>query len=103
MRHTWLAGTCQIRLSFRLAVSRFADLAGAEASPLQGMVCTHAVCIELGSVLPSVAWKGCEKFVLKFPQQVLGSFIDSFAVAPAPGKKWKKRQLRIQGVNFFFC
>lgn len=43
----------------------FADLAGAEASPLQG----------------------CEKFVLKFPQQVLGSFIDSFAVVWNLGPK----------------
>ncbi|CAE7300309.1 DEGP1 [Symbiodinium sp. CCMP2592] len=44
----------------------FADLAGAEASPLQG----------------------CEKFVLKFPQQVLGSFIDSFAVGS--DRSWTK-------------
>ena len=50
----------------------------------------------------SVVWKGCEKFVLKFPQQVLGSFIDSFAVVPAPGKNWKKRQLRIQIRELFF-
>jgi hypothetical protein len=36
----------------------FADLAGAEPYPMQG----------------------CEKFVLKFPQKVLGNFVDSFPV-----------------------
>merc|ERR1712032_105346 len=36
----------------------FVDLAGAEGSPLAG----------------------CEKFVLKFPQRVLGQFLESFGV-----------------------
>eukprot|EP00931_Biecheleriopsis_adriatica_P021050 TRINITY_DN13886_c0_g1_i1.p1 TRINITY_DN13886_c0_g1~~TRINITY_DN13886_c0_g1_i1.p1 ORF type:complete len:1262 (+),score=289.72 TRINITY_DN13886_c0_g1_i1:34-3819(+) len=43
----------------------FADLAGAEAFPLQG----------------------CEKFVLKFPLPVLGNFIDSFPVVWNLGPK----------------
>jgi hypothetical protein len=43
----------------------FADLAGAEPYPMQG----------------------CEKFVLKFPQRVLGNFVDSFPVVWTLGPK----------------
>eukprot|EP00439_Symbiodinium_sp_Y106_P080680 s33_g19.t1 len=64
----------------------FADLAGAEASPMQG----------------------CEKFVLKFPQHVLGNFLNSFPVVWQLGPKtetevyedyllWRWSQLGLSG------
>jgi len=55
---------CASNIAFYF-VHWFADLAGAEAFPLQG----------------------CEKFVLKFPLHVLSSFIDSFAVVWNLGPK----------------
>merc|ERR1712050_236109 len=49
----------------------FADLAGAEPYPLQG----------------------CEKFVLKFPQKVLGNFVDSFPVVWTLGEAKTETQV----------